>query len=56
MLAELSGLGNIARALRHPNFGIFTAGNAVSLIGTWMHRVVTGWLTWELTQSGPGSA
>ena len=46
------GLGNIARALRNPNFRIFTTGNAVSLIGTWMHRVVTGWLTWELTQSG----
>ncbi len=46
------GLGNITKALRNPNFRVFTTGNAVSLIGTWMHRVVTGWLTWELTQSG----
>jgi MFS family permease len=46
------GLGNIARALKNPNFRNFTTGNAVSLVGTWMHRVVTGWLTWELTQSG----
>lgn len=47
-----SGLGNITRALRHPNFGIYTFGNAVSLTGSWMQRVVTGWLTWELTGSG----
>jgi predicted MFS family arabinose efflux permease len=51
-MLQALGLGNIARALRNPNFRIFTVGNAVSLIGTWMQRVVTGWLTWELTQSG----
>jgi MFS family permease len=46
------GPGNIVRALRHRNFRIFTAGNAVSLVGTWMQRVVTGWLAWQLTGSG----
>jgi len=50
-MLQALGLGNIARALRNPNFRTYTAGNAVSLVGTWMHRVVTGWLTWELTQS-----
>lgn len=45
------GLGNIARALRNPNFRAYTTGNAISLVGTWMHRVVTGWLAWELTHS-----
>ncbi|MGH6924551.1 MAG: MFS transporter, partial [Propylenella sp.] len=48
----LSGLQNIVRALKNPSFGIYTAGSAVSLIGTWMQRVVTGWLAWELTGSG----
>jgi predicted MFS family arabinose efflux permease len=43
---------SIVRALRQPNYGIYTAGNAVSLIGTWMQRIAVGWLTWELTQSG----
>jgi MFS family permease len=51
-MTPLSGLHNIARALKNPNFGIYTAGSAVSLVGTWMQRVVTGWLTWELTGSG----
>ena len=38
--------------LRNANYGIYTAGNAVSLIGTWMQRISIGWLTWELTHSG----
>jgi Transmembrane secretion effector len=42
----------IARALGHRDFAIYTAGNAVSLVGTWMQRLATGWLTWELTGSG----
>lgn len=46
------GLGAILRVLRQSNFGIYTAGNAVSLIGTWMQRIAIGWLTWELTGSG----
>ena len=51
-MTPFSGLGNIVRTLQNPNYRIYTAGNAVSLIGTWMQRVVTGWLTWELTGSG----
>lgn len=47
-----SGLGPIARALRYPDFATYTAGSAVSLIGTWTQRVATGWLAWELTGSG----
>lgn len=47
-----SGFGPILAALRHPNYGLYTAGSGVSLIGTWMQRVATGWLTWELTGSG----
>lgn len=42
---------NVVRSLSEPNFRGFTIGNCVSLIHTWMHRVATGWLTWELTGS-----
>src|SRR5829696_1112067 len=42
----------IALPLRNANFGIYSAGSAVSLIGMWMQRIAIGWLTWELTKSG----
>ena len=42
----------IPRALGHRNFGIYVAGNSVSLIGTWMQRIGVGWLAWELSHSG----
>ena len=48
----MSRFDSITRALRHRNYGIYTAGNAVSLIGTWMQRIAVGWLTWKLTESG----
>ena len=44
-------LGKVLQTLRYRDFGIFVAGNCVSLIGTWTQRVATGWLTWEFTQS-----
>lgn len=47
-----AGFGGILRALRNPNYGLYTAGNAVSLIGTWMQRIAVGWLAWQLTGSG----
>ena len=42
----------LALPFRNANYGIYAAGNAVSLIGTWMQRISIGWLTWELTHSG----
>lgn len=51
-------MGNPARitsflaVLALPNYGIYTAGNSISLIGIWVQRIATGWLTWELTGSG----
>ena len=51
-MTAFSGFHRILRALRHPNYGIYTAGSSVSLIGTWMQRVAVGWLTWQLTGSG----
>jgi len=40
------------RAFRARNYRIYVAGNAVSLVGTWLQRVSVGWLAWELTHSG----
>ena len=51
-MAAASGFHHIGRALANPNYGTYTLGSAVSLIGTWMQRVAVGWLAWELTESG----
>ena len=39
------------RALRHPNFRLFFAGQLISLVGTWMQQVAQSWLIFRLTQS-----
>src|ERR1700722_9092125 len=44
----------MARSLAHRNYRLFFVGQGVSLIGTWMTRVATGWLVFRL--SGPDSA
>jgi MFS family permease len=44
----------MSRALAHRNYRLFFIGQGVSLIGTWMTRVATGWLVFRL--SGPHSA
>lgn len=31
---------------------MFTAGNALSLVGLWILRLAVGWLAWDLTKSG----
>jgi MFS family permease len=41
----------ILRALRHRNYRLFFGGQGISLIGTWMTRVATGWLVYRLTGS-----
>lgn len=45
------GLSHAWRALRHRNFRLFFGGQSISLIGTWMTRVATGWLVFQLTHS-----
>lgn len=45
------GFSHAWRALRHRNFRLFFAGQSVSLIGTWMTRVATAWLVYNLTKS-----
>ncbi len=44
-------LHSLLRALRHPNFRLYFAGQGISLIGTWMTRLTTAWLVWRLTHS-----
>lgn len=39
------------RALGHRNYRLFFAGQAISLIGTWISRVAIGWLVFRLTGS-----
>lgn len=41
----------LIRALRHRNYRLFFGGQGISLIGTWMTRVATGWLVYRLTDS-----
>lgn len=43
---------HIAAVLRHRNYRIYIAGNALSMVGLWTQRVAVGWLAWELTHSG----
>jgi MFS family permease len=51
-VADLFRSPLISLPFRNPNFGIYSAGSAVSLIGMWMERIAIGWLTWQLTESG----
>lgn len=39
------------RALRHRNFRLFTGGQIISLVGTWMEQTAMGWLVYQLTNS-----
>ncbi len=51
-IASLLSSPLVALPLRNANFGIYSAGNVVSLVGMWMQRIAIGWLTWEMTKSG----
>ena len=48
---RLDGISHTWRALRHRNFRLFFGGQSISLIGTWMTRIATGWLVYRLTGS-----
>lgn len=50
-MGAASGVSHAWRALRHRNFRLFFGGQSISLIGTWMTRVATGWLVYRLTGS-----
>ncbi len=46
-----TGASHAWRALKHRNFRLFFGGQSISLVGTWMTRVATGWLVYRLTGS-----
>jgi MFS family permease len=50
---HLSGtrLASTTRALRHRNFRLFTLGQSLSVVGTWMQQVAVAWLVYRTTQS-----
>lgn len=41
----------VTRALRHPNYRLYAAGNSISVIGYWVQRVAVHWFAWQLTES-----
>lgn len=41
----------MSRAFRHRNYRLFFGGQTISLIGSWITRVATGWLVYKLTHS-----
>ena len=48
---QRKGLAFAFRALHHRNYRLFFAGQAISLIGTWIARLAIGWLVYRLTKS-----
>lgn len=47
----LAKVSHVWRALRHRNFRLYFVGQGISVIGTWMTRLATGWLVYRLTHS-----
>lgn len=45
----ISAWRSMARALSHRNYRLFFVGQGISMIGTWMTRVATGWLVFRLS-------
>jgi MFS family permease len=44
-------LSSVLRSLRHRNFRLFTVGQSISLVGTWIQQVAVGWLVYRMTDS-----
>lgn len=44
-----SSFGMMFRALRSRNYRLFYVGQTISITGTWMQRVASGWLVYRLT-------
>jgi MFS family permease len=47
----MAGFQNAVRVFRIRNYRVYTAGNSISLIGSWMQRFSVGWLAWQLSHS-----
>lgn len=51
IFALVGSMSHAWRSLRYRNFRLFFFGQSISVIGTWMTRVATGWLVYRLTHS-----
>lgn len=49
--AAVGSFSHVWRALRHRNFKLFFVGQGISVIGTWMTKLATSWLVYQLTHS-----
>lgn len=49
--APRAGFANAVHVLRIRNYRVYTAGNSISLVGTWMQRASVLWLAWALAHS-----
>lgn len=50
-MSKAPSISHAWRALRHRNFQLYFFGQGISLIGTWMTRLATSWLVYQLTHS-----
>ena len=50
-MAATIAWGRTLRALRSRNYRLFFAGQSVSLVGTWMTRLATSWIVYQITDS-----
>jgi MFS family permease len=48
----MQGMGDIGAVMTRRPFLIYLTGTGISLSGTWMQRILVGWLAWELSGSG----
>src|SRR5438128_7331162 len=39
------------RAFRHRNFRLYSGGQSISLIGTWIQQIALSWTIYQLTRS-----
>src|SRR5260370_12591106 len=53
VLRRPSAFRAMGRAFAYRNYRLFFLGQGISLIGTWMTRVATGWLVFRLSGSDP---
>ena len=44
---------SVGRALTYRNYRLFFFGQAVSMVGTWMNRIASGWLVYRLSDNNP---
>jgi MFS family permease len=50
-LPSANGVPRLLRALSSRNYRLYFTGQGISLIGTWLTRIATSWLVYDLTKS-----